>query len=104
MAGHICRDSLQVDENKGVLYRSLAQNPTNDAAFVVRTTAAPGAMKDALSFAARSADSSEAIYGSPPGDPYKSLTNPHRLPYRKSPFIEVLALKGLHSYGSLPGS
>jgi predicted permease len=62
VVGHVRRDSLEVDENKGVIYRSFAQNPVNQAAFIVRTTAAPESLKDALSFAVRSADSSEALY------------------------------------------
>jgi ABC-type antimicrobial peptide transport system permease subunit len=62
VVGHVRRDSLEVDENKGVIYKPFAQNPVNEAAFILRTTAAPESMNDALSFAVRSADSSETIY------------------------------------------
>jgi predicted permease len=60
--GHVRRDSLEVDENKGVVYRPFAQNPTGDVAFAVRTDFAPDALRDALSFAVHSADATEALY------------------------------------------
>ena len=63
VVGHVRRDSLEVDENKGVVYRPFAQNPVNEAAFILRTTVPPESMKEALSYAVRSADSSEALYG-----------------------------------------
>jgi predicted permease len=59
---HVRRDSLEVDENKGVVYRPFDQNPVSEAAFIVRTTANPESLKDAMSAAVRAADSSEAIY------------------------------------------
>jgi predicted permease len=63
VVGHVRRDSLEVDENKGVIYRPFVQDPVNETAFILRTTAAnPEPMKTALSFAVRSADPSEAIY------------------------------------------
>jgi len=62
VVGHVRRDSLEVDENKGVIYRPFAQNPVNEAALIVRTTAAPESMNDVLSSAVRAADSSETIY------------------------------------------
>lgn len=62
VVGHVRRDSLEVDENKGVIYRPFAQKPVNEAAFIIRTKTNPEAMKDALSFAVRSADPSEALY------------------------------------------
>ena len=62
VVNHVRRDSLEVDENKGVIYRPFAQSPVNEAAFIVRTNVYPEATKDALSFAVLSADKSEVIY------------------------------------------
>jgi len=62
VVNHVRRDSLEVDENKGVIYRPFAQNPVEEAPFIVRTSVNPEAMKDALSFAVLSADQSEVIY------------------------------------------
>ncbi len=62
VVGHVRRDSLEVDENKGVIYLPFAQNPVNEAAFIVRTTATPESMNDVLSSAVRAADSSQTIY------------------------------------------
>jgi ABC-type antimicrobial peptide transport system permease subunit len=59
---HVRRDSLELDENKGVVYRPFAQNPVNDAALIVRTAAAPESIKGTLSSAVNSTDSSVAIY------------------------------------------
>jgi len=59
---HVRRDSLEVDENKGVVYRPFVQNPVNEAALIVRTTAAPESLKGTLSSAVNSTDPSEAIY------------------------------------------
>ena len=62
VVGHIRRDSLEVDENKGVIYQSMLQSPVGEAAFVVRTTISPDAMRATLAEAVVTADSSEAIY------------------------------------------
>ena len=62
VVGHVRRDSLQVDENKGVIYRSMAQDPVGEAAFLVRTTIDPEAMRGTLTEAVQTADSSEAIF------------------------------------------
>ncbi len=63
MVGHVRRDSLEVDENKGVMYLALAQSPLDRAAFVVRTKADPEAMRGALVEAVRQVDASQAVYG-----------------------------------------
>ena len=34
--GHVRKDSLEVEENKGVLYRPMAQQPVDEAVFVGR--------------------------------------------------------------------
>jgi len=44
VVGHVRRDSLEVDENKGVIYWPMAQDPVDEAAFVVRTKINPGSM------------------------------------------------------------
>ncbi|HEY1993980.1 MAG TPA: ABC transporter permease [Edaphobacter sp.] len=60
--GHVRRDSLEVEENKGVIYRPMAQQPVNEAVFVVRTKINPEAMRTPLVEAVRAVDSSEALY------------------------------------------
>ncbi|HEX4321564.1 MAG TPA: ABC transporter permease [Acidobacteriaceae bacterium] len=62
VVGHIRRDSLEVDENKGVIYQSMAQVPIGEASFVVRTAISPDSMRATLAEAVVTADSSEAIY------------------------------------------
>jgi predicted permease len=62
VVGHVRRDSLEVDENKGVLYESMEQNAVDEAAFVVRTRVSPDAMRGALTEAVQTADSTEAVY------------------------------------------
>jgi predicted permease len=62
VVGNIRRDSLETDENKGVLYLPFAQVPANEAAFVVRTAIEPSAMRTALVQAVQDADPSEAAY------------------------------------------
>jgi putative ABC transport system permease protein len=61
VVSHIRRDSLEKDENKGVVYQPIAQYPVNEAAFVVRTTIPPDAMQASLAQAVQAADFSEAI-------------------------------------------
>ena len=60
--GHVRRDSLEVEENKGILYRPMAQQPVDEAVFVVRTRMSPDAMRAPLVEAVRAVDSSEAVY------------------------------------------
>lgn len=62
VVGHVRRDSLEVDENKGVLYESMEQNAVNEAAFVARTAISPEALRSTLADAVQSADSTEAVY------------------------------------------
>jgi len=63
VVGHVRRDSLEVDENKGVIYWPMAQDPVNEAAFVVRTKIDPDSMRATLAEAIQAADSSEVVYG-----------------------------------------
>jgi predicted permease len=60
--GHVRRDSLEVEENKGVIYRPMAQQPVDEAVFVVRTKMNPDAMRGPLTEAVRAVDSTEAVY------------------------------------------
>jgi predicted permease len=60
--GHVRRDSLEVEENKGVIYRPMAQQPVDEAVFVVRTKMNPEAMRAPLTKAVRAVDSTEAVY------------------------------------------
>jgi predicted permease len=62
VVGHVRRDSLEVDENKGVLYMPFEQNPVPMASFVVRTKGDPQAMEAPLVKAVQSVDATEAIY------------------------------------------
>jgi predicted permease len=63
VVGHIRRDSLEADENKGVIYLPMLQSPVSEASFVVRTKIAPDSLRATLTEAVQSADSSEAVYG-----------------------------------------
>ena len=62
VVGHVRRDSLEVDENKGVVYRSMAQDPVGEASFLVRTSINPDAMRSTIAETVRGADSQEAVY------------------------------------------
>jgi predicted permease len=105
--GHVRRDSLEVDENKGVVYRPFAQNPTGDVAFVVRTDFAPDAMRDALSAAVHAADSSEALYNTRTLEDLvsQSLTSRQLLVWLLSAFGSIaLLLAAIGIYGLLSHS
>jgi len=56
------RDSLEVEENKGVIYRPMVQQPVSEAVFVVRTKINPDEMRTPLVDAVHAVDSSEAVY------------------------------------------
>jgi predicted permease len=60
--GHVRKDSLEVEENKGVIYRPMVQQPVGEAVFVVRTKMDPEAMRVSLMEAVHAVDSSEAVY------------------------------------------
>jgi predicted permease len=62
VVGHVRRDSLEIDENKGVVYQAMAQSPVDEAAFVVRTAIHPDAMRATLAEAVQTTDSSEAVF------------------------------------------
>ncbi len=62
VVGHVRRDSLESDDNSGVVYQSMAQSAANEAAFVVRTTISPDSMRAALDNAVQESDGFEAVY------------------------------------------
>lgn len=62
VVGHVRKDSLEVDENKGVIYESMAQNASDGASIVVRTRMDPDALRGTLAEAVKTADSTEAVY------------------------------------------
>lgn len=73
VVGHVRRDSLEVDENKGVIYMPLNQepfaygipldqDPFSTVGFVVRTQGDPQALQSSLVRAVESVDPTEAIY------------------------------------------
>jgi predicted permease len=60
--GHVRKDSLEVEENKGIIYRPIAQQSVGEAVFVVRTKTNPERMRTSLVEAVRTVDSQEAVY------------------------------------------
>ena len=62
VVGHVRRDSLEVDENKGDIYMPFEQQPTPMATFEVRTKGDPQMMSSALINAVRSVDTTVAVY------------------------------------------
>jgi predicted permease len=62
VVGHVRRDSLEADDNSGVVYQPMAQSTINEAAFVVSTTISPDAMRTTLVDAVQASDGSEAVY------------------------------------------
>jgi predicted permease len=62
VTAHVRKDSLEVEENKGVIYRPMAQQPVGEAVFVVRTKMDPEMMRTPLVESVRVVDSQEAVY------------------------------------------
>jgi predicted permease len=62
IVGHVRPNSLEVDENKGVIYMPLEQQPATTTSFIVRTHGDPDTMKNVLVNAVQSVDATEAIY------------------------------------------
>ncbi len=62
VVSHVRRDSLEVDENKGVVYRPVEQQPTPITSFVIRSKGDPQAIEATLLSAVRSVDTTEAVY------------------------------------------
>ncbi|WP_263358052.1 ADOP family duplicated permease [Acidicapsa ligni] len=62
VVGHVRRGSLEADENKGVIYQSMAQDPVGEASFLVRTSINPDALRSTMAEVVRAEDSQEAVY------------------------------------------
>ena len=62
MVGHVRRDSLEVDENKGVIYMPFEQQPTPMVTFEVRTHGDPQMMSSAFLNTVRSVDTTVAVF------------------------------------------
>jgi predicted permease len=62
VVGHVRLNSLEVDQNKGVIYMPFEQYPTAMTNFIVRTKSNPQAMGASLVNAVRSVDATEAVY------------------------------------------
>ena len=62
IVAHTRRDSLEVDENKGVVYTAFAQQPVDGVTFVARTAAAAESLRTAMTNAVHGADGTEALY------------------------------------------
>jgi predicted permease len=62
VVSHVRRDSLEVDENKGVVYRPVEQQPTPMTSFVIRSKGDPQAIEATLLSTVRSVDTTEAVY------------------------------------------
>jgi predicted permease len=62
VVAHVRRDSLEMDENKGVVYQPMAQSRATEATFLVRTKFSPDSLRTSLADAVQASDSSEAVY------------------------------------------
>ena len=62
VVSHVRRDSLEVDENKGVIYRPIEQQPTPMTGFVIRSKSTPQTIESSLLTAVHSVDATEAVY------------------------------------------
>jgi predicted permease len=62
VVGHVRLNSLEVDQNKGVIYMPFEQHPVAATNFIVRTKGDPQAMEATLVNAVRSVDATEAVY------------------------------------------
>jgi predicted permease len=62
IVAHTRRDSLEVDENKGVVYRPFAQVPVEGVTFVARTAGDAESLRAPMIDAVHGADGAEALY------------------------------------------
>jgi hypothetical protein len=62
VVAHTRRDSLEVDENKGVVYSSFVQQPVEGVAFVARTAGDAESLRQPMIDAVHGADGTEALY------------------------------------------
>jgi predicted permease len=62
IVAHTRRDSLEVDENKGVVYTPFAQEPVDGVSFVARSATDAESLRTAMTDAVHGADGAEALY------------------------------------------
>jgi predicted permease len=62
IVAHTRRDSLEVDENKGVVYTAFAQQPVEGATFIARSSGSAESLRTAMTDAVHAADGAEALY------------------------------------------
>jgi putative ABC transport system permease protein len=102
--GHVRKDSLEVEENKGIIYRPMAQQSVGEAVFMVRTKMNPEAMRTPLVEAVRAVDSAEAVYDLAPLESFvtDSLAARHLLVWLLTMFGGLaLLLAAIGIYGLL---
>ncbi len=62
VVAHTRRDSLEMDENKGVVYTAFAQQPVEGVTFVARSAGDAESLRQPMIDAVRGADGTEALY------------------------------------------
>jgi len=62
IVAHTRRDSLEMDENKGVIYKPFVQQPASDVTFIARSAGDAEGLRTAMTNAVHGADGAEALY------------------------------------------
>ncbi|HZD77631.1 MAG TPA: FtsX-like permease family protein, partial [Acidobacteriaceae bacterium] len=62
IVAHTRRDSLEVDENKGVIYKPFFQQPASEITFVARSAGDAESLSTPMTDAVHAADGAEALY------------------------------------------
>jgi hypothetical protein len=62
IAAHTRRDSLEVDENKGVVYTAFAQQPVQGVTFIARSASDAESLRTPMVNSVHAADGAEALY------------------------------------------